>query len=1093
VYKYSAFVLCNGTGINQLEITTESLRNLAGVSGSPNIAIAYIFDKKQYEMSPELLKIIRESENETDFYLINASKPENLARLNEYTQSRDSQVFFFINEGDIADPYYLLHLEKFYRTYDDVRPVAYVPVLDEGMERLPVGWLPVGLKNSGSEDGLIHLNNSTEKFQPDFAHGLAVWAQDMKDTGFSAERGSKSINELINEAISGNIMSKGVYGRIDAVWHTRSSVCANIKRKGSLAKKFLVSCIVPIYNTEKYLSDAIESVLAQTIGFEENVELILVNDGSTDRSGDICGEYLERYPSNIIYIEQGNKGVSAARNAGLDVASGEYVAFLDSDDRYDSNFFQAGVKFLVKYSDKVDFVAFPLDLFGDVRQGEVHPLDFKFIKTDIIDIEEQPKFVQFHVASVMIRKSVINESCFREDLKYGEDVEFLHRLVMQKGKYGICTDSFLEYRKHRESALKHSENSPGWYNRIETLPEYLTKASLKIRKKVTKYTQECVMYDLQWNTVETISEDVKIQGFRDSLLETVKYLDDEVIKEAKYFSRWQKFHLLSLKYGNPNCEFDCDGDLIIRFGDEFSEKINPLLRLSVVEEYNNLIRISGHFSFFAPEKCNIFVEYGDEKYLGRIAFRNDEFYLGELIHRECLVDIDVPFSANGIIKFFIEIGGIGAASMTLAYDYQCRMRNRKNAFVLGDNTIIRHTSRSNALSVEPLRLEALKHLIESILSVKQQKGSETLLQNYLRMYESMSKRRIWLFMDREHKADDNAEYLFRYCAKIDDNIDKYFVIRENSDDFQRLSEYGKVLAFGSEIHKLTHLFAEKYIAANFDNMYRYPFDGESQYELLKGLCRAEYIFLQHGVTKDDMSPILNRWQRNIKLFSTAGKDEYRSILDGEYGYDESVVKLTGFPRYDNLEIKPSDKKIVFAPTWRKELSVGTAKNLYNPSFKNTEYFKRLSAVLTDKELIDDLENNGFILVFRPHPAVYAQIDDFKPDGRVEVVPNGKSYQETIVESALLITDYSSVAFDFAYLKKPVLYYQFDAGNWRSGYFDYETMGFGEVLSEHCDLAELVKSYINNSCEMSEKYRLRADDFFAYRDKSNCRRVYELIR
>ena len=90
----------------------------------------------------------------------------------------------------------------------------------------------------------------------------------------------------------------------------------------------MVSVIVPIYNVESYLKKCITSICCQTY---KDIEIILINDGSTDKSGEICREMTEK-DSRIRLIEQSNKGLSAARNAGLDIARGEYIAFVDSDD-----------------------------------------------------------------------------------------------------------------------------------------------------------------------------------------------------------------------------------------------------------------------------------------------------------------------------------------------------------------------------------------------------------------------------------------------------------------------------------------------------------------------------------------------------------------------------------------------------------------------------------------------------------------------------------------------------------------------------------------------------------------------------------------
>ena len=92
--------------------------------------------------------------------------------------------------------------------------------------------------------------------------------------------------------------------------------------------RFKFSVIIPVYNVENYLEETIQSVIHQTIGFKKNIQIILVNDGSPDDSGKICEKYQREYPDNIVYVEQKNAGVSAARNNGLKYAEGEIINIL---------------------------------------------------------------------------------------------------------------------------------------------------------------------------------------------------------------------------------------------------------------------------------------------------------------------------------------------------------------------------------------------------------------------------------------------------------------------------------------------------------------------------------------------------------------------------------------------------------------------------------------------------------------------------------------------------------------------------------------------------------------------------------------------
>ena len=104
----------------------------------------------------------------------------------------------------------------------------------------------------------------------------------------------------------------------------------------------LISIITPVYNVEQYLDACLQSILKQTYS---TLEIILINDESTDKSGTICDEYQKKY-NNIKVIHQKNSGPSIARNAGIDVAKGDYICFVDSDDIVSENF----IDFLLKAS-----------------------------------------------------------------------------------------------------------------------------------------------------------------------------------------------------------------------------------------------------------------------------------------------------------------------------------------------------------------------------------------------------------------------------------------------------------------------------------------------------------------------------------------------------------------------------------------------------------------------------------------------------------------------------------------------------------------------------------------------------------------------
>ena len=138
---------------------------------------------------------------------------------------------------------------------------------------------------------------------------------------------------------------------------------------------FKVSVIVPVYNVYDYLDETIKSVISQSLNFEKNIELVLVNDGSPDKSYEICEKYKKLYPKNVIYIEKENSGVSDSRNIGFQKSTAPYVLFLDSDDLINKVFLKKLCCFLDK-NKNINLVISRVRLFEAVDKW--HYMDFTF-------------------------------------------------------------------------------------------------------------------------------------------------------------------------------------------------------------------------------------------------------------------------------------------------------------------------------------------------------------------------------------------------------------------------------------------------------------------------------------------------------------------------------------------------------------------------------------------------------------------------------------------------------------------------------------------------------------------------------------------
>ena len=213
------------------------------------------------------------------------------------------------------------------------------------------------------------------------------------------------------------------------------------------------------------------------------------------------------------------------------------------------------------------------------------------------------------------------------------------------------------------------------------------------------------------------------------------------------------------------------------------------------------------------------------------------------------------------------------------------------------------------------------------------------------------------------------------------------------------------------------------------------------------------------------------------------------------------VVLTGFPRFDNL-YNDEEKIIAIIPTWRQNIAgkydQTTGLRDYNPNFKNSDYFIFYNDLINDKELLKSLQENNYKMYFVLHASHEKQIVDFKANDYIKIISGNVDYQEIFRKSRLLLTDYSSVAFDFGYLRKPVVYTHFDEKTffqghlYKEGYFSYEKDGFGPIINNKNQLVDYIINMIETDFMLKEKYRKRIDSFFKFSERNNCKRVYEAI-
>ena len=370
-------------------------------------------------------------------------------------------------------------------------------------------------------------------------------------------------------------------------------------------------------------------------------------------------------------------------------------------------------------------------------------------------------------------------------------------------------------------------------------------------------------------------------------------------------------------------------------------------------------------------------------------------------------------------------------------------------------------------------------------------------------------RDAWVLTDRVHDADDNAERLFRYLRKYRRRTNAWFVLERDVPDWRRLVADGyrrRLVAHGSLRWKLLMLNCTHLISSHADVQIDRPRD------IMRLTGQTwRFTFLQHGVIKDDLSRWLNN--KDLALFVTSTPGEYESIIgdDSPYGFTAKEVKLTGLPRFDRLrelgsQVAPRDRDLVLVcPTWRHWLAkpgvVTTHRQAVVDDFMASDYVRQWLDFLHDERLRKVCEANNLRIGFLPHPNVQPALANFELPSHVEAIPfAGQDVQQLMARSAVMVTDFSSMAYNAAYIERPVVYFQFDAERvlagghvGRRGYFDYTTDGFGPVAATvESAVAAVERATTVDDRQPGPEYLARIAATFPMRDGRCCERVADAI-
>ncbi len=351
-------------------------------------------------------------------------------------------------------------------------------------------------------------------------------------------------------------------------------------------------------------------------------------------------------------------------------------------------------------------------------------------------------------------------------------------------------------------------------------------------------------------------------------------------------------------------------------------------------------------------------------------------------------------------------------------------------------------------------------------------------------------REVWIISERPDQAEDNGYNFFKYCREKYPNKKIYYLIKKDSPHIAKVKQLGNVIYHSSLKHWIYLLIAKKYISAWVFEETSYP-EGKLRFEELfnNAIKKKKQITLQHGVIIHNIAPYLNQKTYNQQLFVASSIAE-KEIIKTTLGYEEEKIAVTGLSRFDNLHDLNIKRQILIMPTWRRSLF-----RLNQSEFLMSEYFNRYYNLVRNPQFLKLIEKEKIEVKFYIHNQMQQFMEEFVYEHpNIQFLTKKDAIvSELLKESALLITDYSSVMADFLYMEKPVLLYQFDPFNNHHGPVKQVSYSeFGEVVTEEDSLVEKMAEAIDRQFKIKEQYLKKSNSFFAFKDCNNSKRIFQAI-
>lgn len=862
-------------------------------------------------------------------------------------------------------------------------------------------------------------------------------------------------------------------------------------------KKYMVSVIIPVFNTENYIDECIQSIINQTYNFNK-IQIILINDGSVDNSYNICLEYKEKY-KNIVLINKKNSGVSDSRNQGIKIASGKYIMILDSDDYISNNCIQELVNFME--NNDVDISAYYLTNFIESTKKFISHFRNKSYSsgTGIYEVDEYPYISQATV-NIIFKNKKNNNIYYDTTMSIAEDEKFNTEIIMQRKKIGFVENAIYFYRKHNSGQVSKLKNNPLYcYDSVISYYESIFKKYKDKNGNVEKYIQGLLINALRWRInsdqlLPYFRKDNKYEKSINRLKLLINQLDNNIIINNKLMNLYHKFYLINMKSQKIDVDINSDEFKIITNNEILNHSKSITIRINRFTVKNNKLYILGFLKsillLYKKPTLNMLIQKNDKIIKKKInTFDSNWKFLNTNMDITKIFGFEFEIDITNVTNIYFEVK-VNQIKLNTKFEFskftpffpkeKIKLRsyiyNKKRISYIAKNGF-------NIQNVTPVNF--IKTNLPRFIYTLMNKPSAIYYRLLSKIYKSKT---IWLYCDRAG-LKDNAYYQFKHDIKINDGIKRFYIYDGKKINKQIFTKNEiKNVVLKSSIKAIILQIASTKILTSFSSINEYSQIKLSDFKFYSDIKKYELIYLQHGLLYANLIKMYGKEFTEIDKIVISSEFEKKNLIEN-YKYNENDLISTGMPRFEIENNCKKQRKILFAPSWRKFLIQDPPVNGYrkplNNIFLSSVFYNEINKLINNTQLNKQLVKYNVELDIKLHPIFKCYNDLFKTN-----CSNIHIKKEIIneLEYSLFITDFSSYQFDFAKNKTPIIYFVPDKKEFDAGLHTYRKLdlplekAFGDVIFNENELSEQIINYIKNNFSVKTKYKNRMDKFFLKKEK-----------